>query len=412
MRKILNVAYVQFLLGAVLSIYLTSVLVWSLDWHTWLDSPIRENSLWAMIVVYLSVFFSIHNFATHLGGLSFRYVIPVFLFWELIVFACLLVFRLDCSVYYLVCSSSVMLFLFLSFDYLNAITNNKTIAYIQVGRLESLSNLPHITWVKLEEPINPECANADIIMADLHTDLSDEWEHFLAECTLQHIPVYHSSRLLEMVTGRVKIDHMYENELGSLLPSKSYQVVKRLLDTALIILSSPLVLPVMIITGLLISLESRGGMFFIQERIGQGGVPFKMYKFRSMYTGTATDKTTGDSDSRITKVGKFIRKTRIDELPQFYNVLRGEMSLIGPRAEFHKFAEEYEKEIPFYNYRHIVKPGISGWAQVMQGYNFGVDETRIKQEYDFYYIKNFSFSLDLLIFFKTIQTMMTGFGAK
>lgn len=234
-------------------------------------------------------------------------------------------------------------------------------------------------------------------------DLSDEWEQFLAECSLRHIPVYHSGRIIEMVSGRVKIDHMYENDLGSLLPSKSYQFTKRLLDTILVVISLPLVLPVMLLTGLLIIIESRGGAFFLQERIGQGGVPFTMYKFRSMYTGTATDKTTGDSDNRITRIGKFIRKTRIDELPQFYNVLRGEMSLIGPRAEFHKFAEEYEREIPFYSYRHIVKPGISGWAQVVQGYNFGVDDTKIKLEYDFYYIKNFSFSLDLLIFSKPFK---------
>ncbi len=168
----------------------------------------------------------------------------------------------------------------------------------------------------------------------------------------------------------------------------------------------------MIITSLLIVIESRGRVFFLQERVGQEGKLFTMYKFRSMYSGTATDKTTGDEDERITKVGKFIRKTRIDELPQFLNVLKGEMSLIGPRAEFYEFAEEYETKIPFYNYRHIVKPGISGWAQVVQGYVTGADETKIKLEYDFYYIKNFSFSMDLLIFFKTIETIFTGFGAK
>ncbi len=210
--------------------------------------------------------------------------------------------------------------------------------------------------------------------------------------------------------GRISLNNSDEIEL--LKPSKKYQIIKQLLDIILVLVSLPLILPIMIITGILIMLESRGGIFFVQERIGQNEVPFKMYKFRSMYANTATDQTTEDADSRVTKIGKFIRKTRIDELPQFYNVLRGEMSLIGPRAEFHKFVEEYEREIPFYHYRHIVKPGISGWAQVMQGYNFGVDETKVKLEYDLYYIKNFSFSLDVLIFFKTIQTVVTGFGAR
>ncbi len=410
--KGLSYNFSQFFLGILLSIYLIGILMWGYDWHIWLNVPTKENSLWAMIIVYFSVFFSIHNFTTHMGRLSFRYVIPIFLFWELVVFTCLLTFRLDYSVYYLVCSSSVMLSSFLLFDYLTSITYKKTIAYVSIGRVEQLPEISHVTWIELEQPVSSECVNADMVMADLRADLPDEWQQFLADCTLNQIPVYHSSRLLEMVSGRVRIDHLYENELGSLLPSKSYQLIKRLLDVSLITLSLPLVLPVMMITGLLIVIESRGGMFFLQERVGQGGKIFTMYKFRSMYRGTATDQTTGDGDVRITRIGKFIRKTRIDELPQFYNVLRGEMSLIGPRAEFHKFAEEYVKEIPFYNYRHIVKPGISGWAQVMQGYNFGVDETRIKQEYDFYYIKNFSFSMDLLILFKTIQTMLTGFGAR
>ncbi|MFW3379837.1 sugar transferase, partial [Glaesserella parasuis] len=117
------------------------------------------------------------------------------------------------------------------------------------------------------------------------------------------------------------------------------------------------------------------------------------------------------NDMRITKVGKFIRKTRIDELPQFFNVLKGDMSLIGPRPEQKVFVDKFIKEIPFYNYRHIVKPGISGWAQVIQGYA-DVNDTKIKLQYDLYYIKNFSIWLDILIVFKTIKTMLTGFGAR
>ena len=117
-------------------------------------------------------------------------------------------------------------------------------------------------------------------------------------------------------------------------------------------------------------------------------------------------------DTRITRVGRFIRKTRLDELPQFWNILKGDMSLIGPRPEQKVFVEQFNKRIPFYNYRHIVKPGLSGWAQVTQGYAGNEDETQIKLEHDFYYIKHFSFSLDILIIFKTIKTILTGFGAR
>ena len=115
---------------------------------------------------------------------------------------------------------------------------------------------------------------------------------------------------------------------------------------------------------------------------------------------------------RITRVGKFIRKTRLDEIPQFINVLKGEMSLIGPRPEQRAFVTQFEKDMPFYAYRHVVKPGITGWAQVVQGYAADADDTQVKIAYDFYYIKHFSYWLDLLIVLKTIRTILTGFGAR
>ncbi|PID66373.1 MAG: glycosyl transferase [Gammaproteobacteria bacterium] len=412
--KILNYTIIQLVLGFLISIYLTGVLVWGLNWHDWLVIATRENSLLAVNVIYLSIFFSLHRFYTHLGRLSFRYIMPVFIFWEGLVLLFLFVFRLDYSVFYLSFSGLAMLAFFLLFDSISAIGESKVVAYVPVGRIGDLPKVSSITWKKLENAEKLDKKTVDIVMADLRADLSDEWEHFLADCTLQHIPVYHSSRLLEMVSGRVRIDHMYENELGSLLPSKNYQLTKRLLDIGLIVLSLPLVLPMTMIIGLLIVVESRGGIFFLQERVGQGGRTFTMYKFRSM----CKDSEEGGSqfaqanDMRVTRIGKFIRKTRIDELPQFYNVLKGEMSLIGPRPEQKKFVDDFNKQIPFYNYRHIVKPGISGWAQVVHGYAADAEDTKIKLEYDFYYIKNFSFSMDLLILFKTIQTMLTGFGAR
>ena len=191
-------------------------------------------------------------------------------------------------------------------------------------------------------------------------------------------------------------------------------VVKYLLEMALIIVSLPVVIPIMLITALLIKLGDGGSVFYNQVRVGYRGEPFKMYKFRSMTECKSANshQTTTVNDARVTSVGKVIRKLRIDELPQFWNVICGQMSLIGPRAEFKKFADELEGKVPFYQYRHIVKPGITGWAQVTHGYATGVDETQVKIEHDFYYIKNFSFGLDFLIVLKTIHTMLTGFGAR
>ena len=207
---------------------------------------------------------------------------------------------------------------------------------------------------------------------------------------------------------------MYENDLGSLLPSPIYSLIKRILDTVLVLATFPLTLPIMLLTAIAIRLEREGGALFIQKRVGQGGKEFDIYKFRSMCKDSEKDgaQFASAGDMRVTRIGKFIRKTRIDELPQFFNVLKGDMSLIGPRPEQKVFVDQFEEEIPFYSYRHIVKPGISGWAQVVHGYAADVDDTKVKIEHDFYYIKYFSLWLDILIVFKTLKTMLTGFGAR
>src|SRR5690606_19730177 len=183
-----------------------------------------------------------------------------------------------------------------------------------------------------------------------------------------------------------------------------YQRVKRVIDIAFVVLASPLLLPAFLILAILIKLDSPGPVFYLQERIGEGNIPFRMIKFRSMYVDAEADgaQVTAKDDPRITRVGRFMRRFRIDEWPQLWNVLIGEMSLIGPRPEQVVFAREYEKEIPGYSCRHLVKPGITGWAQVQHGYAAGTDDTRTKLEYDLYYIKNMSIWLDLSILIRTI----------
>lgn len=219
---------------------------------------------------------------------------------------------------------------------------------------------------------------------------------------------------MESLTGRVKINHLSENIFGELLPSALYSGLKRIIETLLVLSLMPLWLPVMLITGIIIKLESEGPMFFIQERVGQGNKDFKVYKLRSMCKDSEKDgaQFAQANDMRITRVGHFIRKTRLDEIPQFINILKGDMSLIGPRPEQRAFVNQFEKEIPFYSYRHVVKPGISGWAQVVHGYAADAEDTKVKIEHDFYYIKHFSLWLDILIVVKTIKTILTGFGAR
>lgn len=252
----------------------------------------------------------------------------------------------------------------------------------------------------------------DAVVADFKTITASQ-QRFLTECTLKRIPVYNAEQVFESVTGRVRIRQMSENNIGSLLPSRTYERLKVFFDYLLILISLPVSIPLIIITAILVRLESPGPAFYSQIRIGQGNRPFTIYKIRSMrFDIAAPEKFAGENDPRITRIGKVIRKLRIDELPQFLNILKGEMSLIGPRPEQPSFVAEFDEKIPFYSYRHVVKPGITGWAQVRHGYTANADETQVKIEHDFYYIKNCSLIFDFYIVLLTLRTMITGFGAR
>ena len=169
----------------------------------------------------------------------------------------------------------------------------------------------------------------------------------------------------------------------------------------------------MIIFGLLIYLEDRGPILYSQERVGKKGVVFKICKLRSMHINAESKgaQWSRRKDSRITTIGGFLRSTRIDELPQLFSVLKGDMSLIGPRPERPEMDLMLEEKIPFYDLRYLVKPGLSGWAQVNYPYGSSVSDSEMKLTYDFFYIKNFSFWLDLLIFFKTLRLVFRREGS-
>jgi len=196
--------------------------------------------------------------------------------------------------------------------------------------------------------------------------------------------------------------------------NSSYAFIKRQFDLALILLFSPVFVPLMLVTAVLIKIESKGPILFWQKRVGLYGKSFNMVKFRSMTTDSEDNGSqfASNGDMRVTRLGRFTRKMRIDELPQLWNILRGEMSLIGPRPEQEVFVNNFNKTIPEYNNRHVVRPGITGLAQVEQGYVDDAEGTRTKLKYDLYYIKNISFKLDLRIIGQTIITMATGFGAR
>jgi lipopolysaccharide/colanic/teichoic acid biosynthesis glycosyltransferase len=291
------------------------------------------------------------------------------------------------------------------------------IAIIPYGRATALTSIDRVYWSTLSEPRLDQTARCDAIVADFSAELPDEWEAFLADAALAGKIVYQVKQLSESLTGRVELDHLSENSFGSLLPARGYFHFKELLDWVFALVMLPLAIPVMAVAAIAIRAEGPGPILFRQDRIGHAGKRITVFKFRTMRPVVIDEVTdhrmaaiTDHKDDRITRVGKFLRRNRLDELPQIWNILRGEMSWIGPRPEAEVLSHWYVSELPFYRYRHVVKPGISGWAQVNQGHVAEVDEVNRKLQYDFYYIKYFSPWLDLLILVRTIKTMLSGFG--
>ncbi len=292
----------------------------------------------------------------------------------------------------------------------------RRIAVVPFGAADGIVKIPGIDWHVLKRPSLHDTRACNGIVADFGADLPAEWEAFLADAALAGRIVYQVKQLAESLTGRVEIEKLSENSFGSLVPAQGYFYLKSAVDCLFALLLLPVVLPLMAVVAIGIRLDSPGPIFFRQKRIGYAGQAITVYKFRTMHTVGAEDDRaaamTKHKDGRITRVGQILRKLRLDELPQIINILNWEMSWIGPRPEAQVLSIWYTKEIPFYRYRHVVKPGISGWAQVNQGHVAELGEVHAKLHYDFYYIKYFSPWLDVLIFFRTIKTILTGFGSR
>ena len=217
--------------------------------------------------------------------------------------------------------------------------------------------------------------------------------------------------LYEYVTGRVPVEHIGDRWLVSLPIDRDartlYQPFKRTIDIAVSLVGLVLLAPLFLLLALVIKLESPGPVFYRPERLGKGGKPFRVWKLRTMVSDADRigDPTfTGKADARVTRVGRLLRAAHVDELPQFLNILRGEMSLVGPRPE--RYVRELEEQIPFYRMRLAVKPGTAGWALVKQGYAEGTKGTLVKLQYDLFYIKHQSFYLDMVILIRTAIDML------
>ncbi|HEX8842448.1 MAG TPA: sugar transferase [Sphingomicrobium sp.] len=296
----------------------------------------------------------------------------------------------------------------------------RRIAVVPFGAIDRLRSVEGVDWLFLSRPRLHDTRGCYAIVADFGADLPDEWEGFLADAALAGRIVYQVKPLWESLTGRVELEQLSENSFGSLVPARGYFHLKTVIDFLWAVAMLPFALPIMAVSAVAILLDDGGPVLFRQRRLGHAGKVFTAYKFRTMELITVEGDehhvrkalATDHGDPRITSVGAVLRRYRVDELPQIFNILMGQMSWIGPRPEPEVLTHWFIAELPFYRYRHVVKPGISGWAQVNQGYVSGLDDINLKLQFDFYYIKYFSPWLDLLIFLRTIKTMLTGWGAR
>lgn len=286
--------------------------------------------------------------------------------------------------------------------------------------VDELSESPHVEILGLidpqseadMQPLPPGCGLA----VDLRAVLSQRVAQFVSSCDLAGFDVRALTSVYQEHLGRIPLVHLTEGwEISApLLNTAPWLPGKRVVDWVLAAITMPIWLILGTLVGIVVRVSSPGPVIFRQRRIGRGGRPFVMYKFRTMRVDAEDSgpRFAAEDDARLIRGGSFLRKSRLDEIPQLWNVLRGEMSLVGPRAEQVPFVRQFRKRIPFYDLRHLVRPGITGWAQVNYGYADDAADTIEKLSYDLYYIQHMSPVLDLQILWKSIWTVLSGTGAR
>lgn len=374
-----------------------------------------DKSLFGTLFAFLLGYLLLRKVSYFPGARATAYILPVFASSYVLTALSFFFLRLDYSRLQFGISFVVCVLFFYWVLMLARRLKRPQLSIIPGRETSRLTSLKMADWRTLPLPGISDVGHG--IVADLKAPLHEDWERLIADRALAGVPIYDAKSLYESLTGRVQIEHISENPFGALSMDTIYASGKRYVDFALAAVAIAILAPLLLVVGVAIRLESPGPAIFRQQRMGYRGRIFTVYKLRTMRCDRAAvlvaqAEMTVQADPRITRLGRFLRKTRIDELPQLINILRGEMSWIGPRPEALTLSRWYESMIPFYRYRHIVRPGITGWAQVNQGHVTSLDDADIKLQYDFYYVKNFSLWLDMLVALKTIGVIFTGSGAK
>lgn len=275
---------------------------------------------------------------------------------------------------------------------------------------QGLAFLPHGRIVR--DPAT-DLRGFDTVLVSLTEPLSGEWARALSRAMLAGCRVRHVGEYIEELKGAVSLEHF---EVEHLPPNgiASYRLVKRLMDVGLVVFILPVAAPVFLLAALAILVTMGRPVFFVQERVGLAGEPFRMWKLRTMRPERPGEalKAAVVGDDRVTPVGRLLRRFRIDELPQLWNVLKGDMSLIGPRPEATPLHAEYLRKLPNYAYRYLVRPGITGWAQVSAPPSASAEEARQKLTYDLFYVKKVSLGLDIQIAMRTVWIITAGGGVR
>lgn len=295
----------------------------------------------------------------------------------------------------------------LDYNYVGYISNNKSRAtkYL-IGN-----------YSQMEEIISKKEIDVLVIVKDIKSPSFKKYLKRIFDLKINGLKIINYEEFNEDIQKKIDINQINEEWLlqsngFDILSNEMQKNIKRGMDIILALTLMVFLSPLALITATIIKIESKGPVIFKQTRIGENMKPFRVYKFRSMrmHDPKKHSRYTLDNDARVTKFGKFMRKTRIDELPQLWNILKGTMSFIGPRPEWDILAKDYARKINHYNLRHLIKPGITGWAQVMFPYGENLEDAKKKLEYDLYYLKHQDFILDVLIVMKTAKAVLLGKG--
>lgn len=295
----------------------------------------------------------------------------------------------------------------LDYNYVGYISNNKSrISKYFIGNYD-----------KMEKIIYEKNIDVLVIVKNTKSSSFKKYLKRLFDLKINGLKIMTYEEFTESIQKKIDINKINEEWLlesngFDILNNEMQKNIKRGMDLILAFTLMIFLSPLALITAIIIKFESKGPIIFKQIRIGENMRPFKVYKFRSMriHDPSKYSKYTLNNDIRVTKFGKFMRKTRIDELPQLWNILKGTMSFVGPRPEWDILAKEYEQQINYYNLRHLIKPGITGWAQVMFPYGESLEDAKKKLEYDLYYLKHQDLILDVLVVMKTAKAVLFGKG--